>query len=258
MVGVDARVDLIWDAGHRLTGLLTFRGRPKADIEIAVRPAASSDAVGWGRSDGLGRYEVQGLEDGSYVLAAYGQEFEVDVSGDTVYDLELAAQSVSGTVRSPYPLGDVSVRAQSLTSDDVYRTQLDSRGRYVFHSMVRGNYRIVVRTPYFERASQVVRVDGALQDVDFDLELAGTSELRVFDVGSGARLANAMVEVTVQGGELGGFAFDVLLDPQGAVELPTTLAGGSLALLSPGYKSTVVPGWDGQPLVVQLVPLPAR
>lgn len=257
MVGVDAQVDLAWDAGYRITGRLTLRGRPKGDVEVAARSTAGSLATtSWGRTNGQGHYEIQGVEVGSYVLAAYGQEFQVEVSGDTVYDIELAAHSVSGTVRSAYPLGDVTVRAKSLASDDIYRTQLDAGGRYRFPSMVRGEYQIDVRTPFFYHTSRVVRVDGILQDVDFDLQLADASEVQAFDVSSGARLSNVAIAVTVRGGQLGPFAFDVLLDSQGTVELPGTLAGGNLTLSSPGYQPAVVPAWNGQALLVQFTPHP--
>ena len=255
----DARVDLALDAGYRLAGRITLRGRPKAEVEVAATSAAGALATtGWGRSDGLGRYEVLGLDAGPYVLEAYGQEFEVDVSGDTVYDVDLADSSLSGTVRSPYPLGHVTVRADSLSSDEVYRTQMDGRGGYRFDSIGPGDYRIGVRTPYFEPATRVVRVDGALQDVDFDLEPAAATDLHALDAASGTRVSSAVVTMTVRGGVLGSLAFDVPVDPQGMLKLPTTLAGGDLTLSAPGYQSTVVPAWDGQSLVVQFVPLDSK
>ena len=91
-------VDLVFAGSSTLSGVVTSGGRPVPRIEVEATPRDLSSTSGLGTTTSSGGYVIDGLDDGEYVVRVRGRSFDVGLSGDTYYDVELGPLSISGTV----------------------------------------------------------------------------------------------------------------------------------------------------------------
>ena len=166
----EASADWDFSARGRLSGTVTAGGRPLAGLVLTVLPADPSlPRVRTDTSD-LGGYEALGLSEGPhFVRTLAGHTLQVYVGRDTAFDIELPANSLSGTVRrerTGEPLGGGSVRLRRVgapvgSGHGPVDAKVTSDGSFRFAGLPEGEYAVRVTQRNFETASRRVRVVGA-------------------------------------------------------------------------------------------------
>ena len=166
----EASADWDFSARGRLAGTVTAGGRPLAGLVLTVLPADPSlPRVRTGTSD-LGGYEALGLSEGPhFVRTLAGHTLQVYVGRDTAFDIELPANSLSGTVRrerTGEPLGGGAVRLRRVgapvgSGHGPVNAKVTSDGSFRFAGLPEGEYAVRVTQRNFETASRRVRVVGA-------------------------------------------------------------------------------------------------
>ena len=166
----EASADWDFSARGRLAGTVTAGGRPLAGLVLTVLPADPSlPRVRTGTSD-LGGYEALGLSEGPhFVRTLAGHTLQVYVGRDTAFDIELPANSLSGTVRrerTGEPLGGGAVRLRRVgapigSGHGPVNAKVTSDGSFRFAGLPEGEYSVRVTQRNFETASRRVRVAGA-------------------------------------------------------------------------------------------------
>ena len=158
----------------RLTGTVTVAGLPLGGLEVRVLPANPSAPKTLSYTDHLGRYDAYGLADGPHLLRTRaGHSFEVHVSQDTRFDIELPAVSLAGVVRHERTARPVSQARVRLRRSDSYSefARAASDGSFRFDGLVAGMYVVSVAERGFERLSRDVWIAG---DETVELSLAET------------------------------------------------------------------------------------
>ena len=176
----EASADWDFSARGRLSGTVTAGGRPLAGLVLTVLPADPSlPRVRTDTSD-LGGYEALGLSEGPhFVRTLAGHTLQVYVGRDTAFDIELPANSLSGTVRrerTGEPLGGGAVRLRRVgapvgSGHGPVEARVTSDGSFRFAGLPEGEYAVRVTQRNFETASRRVRVVGA-ERVDILLRTA--------------------------------------------------------------------------------------
>ena len=166
----EASADWDFSARGRLAGTVTAGGRPLAGLVLTVLPADPSlPRVRTDTSD-LGGYEALGLSEGPhFVRTLAGHTLQVYVRRDTAFDIELPANSLSGTVRrerTGEPLGGGAVRLRRVgapvgSGHGPVNAKVTSDGSFRFAGLPEGEYAVRVTQRNFETASRRVRVAGA-------------------------------------------------------------------------------------------------
>jgi hypothetical protein len=216
-------------------------------------------------TDSDGRYEANGLSDGTYTLTvnADGSRAKrtVEVSGDTAFDVLLGAGRVSGVVvddETGDPLDGANVQADSGKEDGVHRIPgalTDSSGAYEIVDLPSGEYRVTAaRSSYASRTEGVtVGEDGAR--LDLRLRKGGGLPLHAFDAIAGLPLRSVDALAFASDGTL-AFHGGVSLDETGRGEVPS-LSGGTFALrlFANGYAPrALVASSPGPPVEAALSP----
>ena len=177
-------VDFRIEDEARLTGWLTSGGEPVGGISLQIKPK-NSDAVATNvTTTESGRYEARRLADGKHVIHTdTGHLFEVDVSGDTTFDMEVPENMLSGVVRgdrSRTPISGGRVKlVMSDTSEDGRRIEIVKRvgsdGTFLFEGLVTGDYDISLEHPRAETVTSRIRVSG-LETIELEVQCANTRE----------------------------------------------------------------------------------
>ena len=165
----EASADWDFSARGRLAGTVTAGGRPLAGLVLTVLPADPSlPRVRTDTSD-LGGYEALGLSEGPhFVRTLAGHTLQVYVGRDTAFDIELPANSLSGTVRrerTGEPLGGGAVRLRRVgapvgSGHGPVNAKVTSDGSFRFAGLPEGEYAVRVTQRNFETASRRVWVVG--------------------------------------------------------------------------------------------------
>ena len=164
-----ARVDVDFSGDARLAGTARADGRPLGGIDLAVVPLDPMRPVAHATTGEFGRYTVQGLSEGYYaVRTRTGHAFEVYVAADTTLDIDLPANSVSGTVQAgatERPVGGGWVRLARVegaagSPPVVLGMAIASDGRFRFDGLAAGEYVVSVAHRDFGDVSQRLHVVG--------------------------------------------------------------------------------------------------
>jgi len=162
--GEVARADFVLGAGVAVFGRITYGGEPVADASVSASltdGALYRTDIGkiWTTGDNQGRYRIEGLSPGRYVLAVdtTGQDFDAGY-GDMTYalqvaaqdaelDLDLAADVVAGVVQDSEdrPCWMARVDLVPLLEGEGRLTAINSvrsRGRTGFEARKDGTFRI--------------------------------------------------------------------------------------------------------------------
>ena len=156
----EATLDFDFSARSCLEGVVRAAGRPLGDVRVVVTPEDRSQPMASATTTELGQYMVRGLADGRHVVRALGQSFDVEVAGQSEFDLALPHGSVHGTARltatgafavgAAFQLtrveGDRQIGAgmsQGVASDGTFRFQGLAKGEYLMEAL--GYYRIAQR-----------------------------------------------------------------------------------------------------------------
>ena len=147
----------------RLSGIVTTQGRPLGGIDLRVLPADPERPRAYATTTRHGLYDVQGLAEGPHIVrTGAGHSFEVHVSQDTPFGIELPPISLAGVVRSARTRQPIPHSWVEIKRDDGYRKELvtGADGSFRFDGLAAGGHVVTVSGPGFERRSRNVTVAG--------------------------------------------------------------------------------------------------
>ena len=255
-----AEVDLAFLWTSKLHGQVLVGGAPVAPFRMQIVATSLDDSkpvrTVWIGPDGS--YAIPGLADAAYVVTARGHRFEVDVSGDTEFDLALQPNSLSGTVWAEgerWPGHHVVAR----TVDDgreapvVAYADAGQNAEFRFDGLPAGEYVVAVMDPFGAGAVRNVTINGAIDNFDFWLER--TDDLQPVRVLRLNEPATGELQVDIEHGVFGRISTAVPLDERGVALLPSALAGAKLRLSNDGH-SAEIPDWKAAATEVELSPTP--
>ena len=116
-------VELVFPSGSRLSGRITRQSEPVVGALVLASGKGANQTSASATTDPQGGYEFQGLQDGDYRLnllslgSGLRLESEVEVSGDTVHDIEVPAGRIEGHVRSAEDRSPIARARVTLTAD---------------------------------------------------------------------------------------------------------------------------------------------
>ena len=177
-------VDFHIEDESRITGWLTSEGQPVRGMSLQIKPEDSSAVTANVTTTESGRYEARRLADGRHVIHTdTGHTFEVNISGETTFDIELPQNSLSGFVRGERtrsPIGGGLVKLlRTDTPESVHQIEISRRvgsdGTFVFEGLVAGEYDVLVEHPHAETVSSRIQISG-VETVDVMVQCATTSE----------------------------------------------------------------------------------
>ena len=93
----EAREDLDFSARSRLEGVVRAGGRPVGRVRVVVTPEDPSQPTASVTTTEMGQYVASGLADGRHTVRARGRSFEVEVAGQSEFDIALSDGAVYGT-----------------------------------------------------------------------------------------------------------------------------------------------------------------
>jgi uncharacterized surface anchored protein len=253
-------LDIKFANAGRLSGRVTRGGKPVADETIRAQSRDVGAVDSSGKTDANGFYVIDGLSESNYEISfGMGPGKSVWVSGDTVFDIELPAHSVSGRItedKSGQPLSGVLVQVQSVNATTGPRTfatgTTDSSGNFNITGLEAGQYQLVAQQRGFRIKSETLEVPSTSL-VLLSLSASEGIPVRVRDGINGLPLRSATIQV-VNGAP--AISLNVALDENGNGEI-TQLGPGryDLRVGSNGYATKSIVGWTASgPLELLLTP----
>lgn len=186
----EASVDIDLGADKAsLRGRIRIGGEPAASAYLSLA-GKDTAARGFGRTDHQGRFEVRGLEDGTYEMEIFqlasGQTRveTVEVRGDTEIDLDIEVSSVSGVVIADgEPVERARVEIERADAAPVVRqpVRTDPAGRFRIARVAAGTYRLRASAEGYAPGEATVTVEDTtpLTGVEIRLQPAGGLVLEV-------------------------------------------------------------------------------
>jgi protocatechuate 3,4-dioxygenase beta subunit len=246
-------VEIVFEGASRLYGRVTRGGNPVASAFVSATPESPSATGGRSsdQTDEDGRYSIEGLSDGNYVVQVSGQGVShrkaFAVSGDTNGDIDVPMISISGVVTdsgSNEPIEGASVQAESGAEAGPYsikRATTDSRGFYLIDNVDPGNYQVSARKEGYQLKTQPVSVSGSAAEVNLSLARGDGLAVRAVDGLTGLPLSWLVVLAYSSSGTV-AFSGGVPLDAEGRGEIPSLTPGQyTLSLSAAGYAQRSFP-----------------
>jgi protocatechuate 3,4-dioxygenase beta subunit len=244
-------VEIVFEGASRLSGLVTRAGRPLSGLFVSATP---DPPAGGGRSsgqtDGDGRYDLEGLNDGPYEVSVQGQGVgyrkSFQISGDTNGDIALPGTSLSGTVRdeSGQPIDGADVQAetgQETQAFSVKRGVTDSNGSYSIEDLDPGNYRVTARKTGYRLDTEPATVGSDPASLDFTLKNGSGLSIRVADGQTGIPLSGVQALAFAADGTV-AYQGRISLGADGTGEVPSLSDGAyTLYVFSDGYAARSLP-----------------
>jgi protocatechuate 3,4-dioxygenase beta subunit len=240
-------VEIVFEGTSRLSGRVTRGEKPISNAFVSATP--DPPTASWGRAsdqtDEDGRYSIEGLSDGNYLVQLSGQGVShrksFAVSGDTSGDIDVPMITISGIVTesgSSDPLEGASVQAESGKETGPYaikRAVTDSRGFYSIENVDPGNYQLTARKEGYQLKTQPVSVSGSPVELNLSLARGAGLAIRAVDGLTGLPLRWLVALAYASSGAV-AFSGGISLDAEGRGEIPSLTPGQySVSLGSEGY-----------------------
>jgi hypothetical protein len=259
----DITVNLDFPRGSRLSGRITRDGKPVANAwvepEPAVKqePAAKQDIYVYGSSTSSdGRYVIEDLADGEYNLQLESYRSPtVQVTGDTVFDIEVPAAQLSGFVfkagsKAPVVGVDVDIwPMEPRTSRIRLHDRSDHLGHFALTGLEPGDFMLTAYKPGYEMFRERISYSSP-KEMTIRLRQDGGVQIRARHAGSGKPLQSVFAIEMV--GERNGSRLQLRLDQNGVGSIPSALQGSTISFSAFGYAPVVIRDWNGQSLDLQL------
>lgn len=220
--GGTAQVDIDFKTSTVIRGRITRNGAPVANAQVMFMPRGGrSQTNASAAADADGRYELSGLDDGTYTvqamdmtrLAPFTAQYEVHGSGTfdiTIKTVTLRGRVVDATDTRPLNEANVDLRMSGQPGFGGQGGQTDASGNFILENVAAGTYQISADKPgYGHEAQQITIGDSAPEDVQFQLSPSDGITIRAVDTRDNTALTvNVLRIVDAQGNELpsqGGF-----------------------------------------------------
>jgi len=260
----DLTVNLEFPAGARLSGRVTYGGKPLRGVDVnpVSLAAASADRnlFVYGTSTGAnGEYVVEDLPTGDYSVrfGRFGSR-RVRVSDDTVVDVEIPAAQLTGKVLAQS--GDLPIVGATVdlwaagTKPGATRLRLggqtDHFGQFTLDGVETGDFVLTVYEPGYEMYRDRISFSPPSADRVIRLRQDSGVEIKVRDAGTGKPLREVFAYEMV--GDRNGMQLHLQLDVHGVGNIPGGLAGSTIAVAAEGYAAATIRDWNGQRLDLKL------
>jgi hypothetical protein len=257
----DVTVNIEFPRGVRLSGRVTQRGEPLAQVTLSPRPTLQGKILNYGAlTSAQGEYAMEDLTPGEYVISV-GTSYRsrpVQISGDTVLDIEVPTTQLAGRVledgdKAPIVGAQVILWSAESTAPQIrLQDQADHFGRFELAGLEPGDFILTAYKPGYEMFRERIAYASPVPDMTIELRRDVGVEFRAHDAASGKALAHVFASEMI--GTRSGAQLQLLLDENGVGYLPRTLAGATLKFTAGGYLSPTIAAWDGRTLDLKLVP----
>jgi len=260
----DITVNLEFPSGARLSGRVTRGGRPLSGVWLTPRPAVEQRVYVYGTSTSTeGAYVMEDLAIGEYVVfvGEYGSR-PVEISGDTVFDIDVPLAQLSGRVleeggKVPIVGADVDLWPAEPDSSQIrLRDRSNHFGQFALAGLEPGDFVLTAYKPGFEMFRERISFASPVADMTIRLRQNLGVELRARNARSGRPLPEVIAIEML--GNRNGSKLQVHLDEDGIEYIPTALAGSTISFWANGYAPTTISEWSGQRLDLQLQPQEAQ
>lgn len=170
-------VDIAFDGTSNLSGIVTAGGKPVDNVRVWAEPRTEGNIRGESKSEEDGSYLIEYLEDGEYdIHTDRGLSFEVVITSETYFDIEVGKLTFAGTVVSKLPTQDMIVVLKSDSEEQIYATStVDSEGTFRIDGLTAGSYSIRVTKsgrvrPRHAKTTYSLSLDHSLEDYLIELE----------------------------------------------------------------------------------------
>jgi hypothetical protein len=254
----DVTVDFDFPAGARLSGRVTHGGQPVARVRISPRPAVEQPIYNYGASTSSdGTYVIEHLANGEYVL--FVGDFKskpVQVSGDTVFDIDVPLAQLSGRIvegGGKVPVVDANVEIWPTEPDPARARRWDRSnhfGQFGLAGLEPGQYLLTAYKPGYEMYRRQIAYEKPVADMTIRLQPDPGVEIRVRQADNGKPIDQVYVYELM--GERNGMQLVVPLNEEGEGYIPAGLEGSRLSFVASGFAQAIVESWSGQQLDLKL------
>ncbi|HEV7488618.1 MAG TPA: carboxypeptidase regulatory-like domain-containing protein [Thermoanaerobaculia bacterium] len=215
--GGTAQVDIDFKSSTVIRGRVTRNGAAVPNAQVMFMPrGAKSQTSASAAADGDGRYELSGLDDGTYTVQAVDMErlnpfaTQYEVHGSGTFDITIKTVTLRGHVvdaADARALADASVELRPSGGSTVFGgrgAQTDAAGNFVIENIAAGTYQITAdKSGYGHDARQVIIGDSTPEDVQFRLSPSDGITIRAIDMRDNSPLSvNVSRVVDAQGNDL--------------------------------------------------------
>jgi protocatechuate 3,4-dioxygenase beta subunit len=256
---LEASAEIVFEEGFRLEGRVTRGSRPLSDAMVNAFPEGGGRGGASARTDESGAFVLEGLQAGTYNVAAFAMSGggapirkTVSVSGDTTVDLEAPLARLAGTVveaATERPLAEAMVRIEEQGRGfmGMSAASSDSNGRFALEDLEPQSYRVTVQKAAYQTETRTVTATEGSGDIVFELRRGEGIGVEAKDGIYGVPLRGLNVRVQ-DGSGTAVFTGSVPLDSEGRGEIPS---------LRPGTYALRVEAQGYAPLSVAQVAVPA-
>lgn len=263
--GQELTLDLNFDAGYRLSGVVLQNGLPLRQGRLFATCGQPHGFSASSALDDQGRFEIEGLPTESCLLrvmkgdwGGLGNAFyrTVEMTGDQDIVLEILTSTLFGAVRRAADLQPIAGARIELTAlappGQGPMTASDDQGRFQFAEVQEGPWRLRVSADGFAVLEQELELEGSVSELELLLTPASPIVFFVQDAdGKVPRRVN--IQVLAQEGRVAA-AYDVRPDPEGRAQVPAPPPGSYRLQVSDsrGASRTVELRVPGEPVLIVL------
>lgn len=254
----EATLDVVFEGSFSIAGRVTRRGAAVPGVLVVASLRAGGGRNGTASTDESGRYRVEGLVEGTYMVSANPlgggggpQTKTAEVKGDTTVDFEIPTARLAGVVvesGSRQPLPDATVEvvpAGGSGGAGIIRIggglTTDSNGRFTVEELEPRTYTVTIRRAGFQVSQRdVAAAEAGTDTLTFELTRGQGIGLQVKDGVFGLPLRSVTVRAT-DAANRPVYMGPVTLDGEGRGEVPSLPAGTyTLKVGSAGYAWAVL------------------
>ncbi len=255
----DITVNLDFPPGAQLSGRVTHGGKAVPGVRVRPRPAVEQPVYFYGASTSeQGEYVIEDLPVGDYyfwVDDVYKSRL-VHISDDTVFDIDVPRAQLSAHVleeggKVPVVGADVYIwPTEAGWSRNRLQGHSNDFGQFALVGIEPGDFVLTVYKPGYEMFRERISFSSPVADLTVPMRQDMGVEVRVREADSGKPLQQVFAVEMI--GDRYGSELQLGLDDDGVGYIPSALAGSTLSFSAMGHAPTVIAGWSGQPLDLQL------
>lgn len=181
--GATAQLDIDFKSNTTIRGRITRNGGAVANAQVSFFPRGGRGQTSASTTaDASGRYEVSGLEDGSYnvqvidVASMSPYTTTLDVKGSDTFDITMKAVTLRGRVldASGAPISDAAVNVTPAAGGSGFfgarANSTDANGTFIIDNVAAGSYTVTAdKSGYGHETKQLTVGDSSPDEMEFRL-----------------------------------------------------------------------------------------